>query len=44
MLEIVALRVLREIAQNIQNALINTIMADQTADVSGRLRHGSKGK
>ena len=31
-----ALRVLREIAQNIQNALIYTIMADETADVSNK--------
>ena len=36
MLEIMALRVLREIAQNIQNALIYTIMADETADVSNK--------
>ena len=29
-----ALQILREIAGNIQNALIYTIMADETADVS----------
>ena len=36
MLEIMALRVLREIARNIQNAVIYTIMADETADVSNK--------
>lgn len=33
MLKIMALRVLREIAQNIQNAAIYTIMADESSDV-----------
>ena len=34
MLEIMALQVLRDIAKNIKNAMIYTIMADETADVS----------
>ena len=36
MLEIMALRVFREIARNIQNAVIYKIMADETADVSNK--------
>ena len=36
MLQIMALRILREIAQNIQNAVIYTIMADESADVSNK--------
>ena len=34
--QIMALRILREIAGNIKNALIYTIMADETADVSNK--------
>ena len=36
MLEIMALRVLCEIARNIRNAVIYTIMADETADLSNK--------
>ena len=36
MLEIMALRILREIAQNVQNSTIYTIMADESADVSNK--------
>ena len=36
MLEIMALGVLREIAKNIQNAVIYTIMVDESADVSNK--------
>ena len=36
MLEALALDMLREIAENIQNATFFTIMADETADVSNK--------
>ena len=36
MLEIMVLGVLREIAKNIQNAVIYTIMVDESADVSNK--------
>ena len=36
MIEVLALGVLREISQNIQDAVMYTIMADETADVSNK--------
>ena len=36
MIEALALGVLREISQNIQNAVIYTILADESADVSNK--------